>query len=152
MPNKVDRTVPLISESDTRVIEGVASRNGKNRTLRLVERSKRTELAALDPFALSPDVVACQVDMLQPSGDWLSKARSRSSRSRLKNTARGSAFFASPLFKPICARRRSSTFCSQSSVTRNFYGEDGQPLAVGKQQSEKRGHNIDRPRPVNILS
>jgi len=46
--------------------DGVSSRNGKNRTLSLACHPKRSELALIDLFALRPNVVACQVDMLPP--------------------------------------------------------------------------------------
>jgi hypothetical protein len=46
------------------LLDGVCSRNGKNRTLSFLKRSKRPELALLDLLVLPPDVVAGQVDVL----------------------------------------------------------------------------------------
>ncbi len=47
-------------------LEGVASRNGQNRTLGDAEPPERPELAAFDLFALPPEVVARQVDVSPP--------------------------------------------------------------------------------------
>lgn len=56
----------LVGAATTKVmvLNGVSSRNGKNRTLSLAEHPQRPELALFDLLALLPDVVAGQVDVL----------------------------------------------------------------------------------------
>ena len=43
---------------------GVTSRNGKNRTLRPIERRQGADVALFDLLVLPPVVVSCQVDVL----------------------------------------------------------------------------------------
>ncbi len=51
-----------------RVVDGVRSRNGKYRTLRIGKRTERTEFAPLDLFALSPGIIAGQIDVFPAQG------------------------------------------------------------------------------------